>query len=346
MAVRRKKGKRKAAPKRRSVNGGVDVDAMKKRYEDMKKRNRSGGGMWSFWKPDVGDTRFRLLPPETPGGTDFFLEVTRHFIKTPDGKSHAIACNAIHAEDDCYFCEMVEQLKEAGDKNDAREMRAQTRCIAPIVLRQENGEDETALWTFTVTTMGKITSYMFDAEYEGLTDPDEGFDLILSRTGKGRNDTRYDIRASRNRSSIGDESVIENRPSLDEMLEAMTYDYEEQRLIYEEGVWPEGRGPNREDSDDRPKRTSSRRRDEDDEDDEVDEKPFELECFGEYDRTDAECRSCPDRKDCRAETEDEDEDDDEEEEAPRRRSSRRSGKKPSSKKSANKTSGSLRRRRR
>lgn len=158
----------------------------------------SNGG--DFIKPKVGTNVYRVLPPIN--GRSPFVLVHRHFVKLPGLARPAVFnCPRLMAKRDCAVCRTEQRLKSTGiaaDMEMAKQLYAQLNIYLNVIDRaaEELGPQKLQI---TKTVHKALVDIKSDTRKGGdFTNPDEdGFDIIVERTGTGQQDTRYAVAASR-----------------------------------------------------------------------------------------------------------------------------------------------------
>ncbi len=270
-------------PKRR----GVNVDREREKLDEI----RRGGTR--FWTPKEGASLIRILPPYT--GEDWYKEAWFHFGVGVDRKP--IACARRLQDEACYICEQVDELRKSEDPRDVElsTQIASRRRVFYNIIDLDDVESGVQVFSSGVTIFKELLMYVADPDWGDITDPDEGYDIIIDREGTGI-DTKYTVRAKKNPTALIDPALLEDLRDLDEMVEILPY--EQVKAIYEgeEFVKEE----KKEEPVKRTKKDSTpmeiEKVEAEEEGEEIEEKP----CFAkEYNELDPVCLSCEDRGDCR-----------------------------------------------
>ncbi len=193
-----------------------------------------GGSSVSYVKLKVGRNVLRVLPPMI-GSASPFHRVYQHYIKDAADKLIVFECpNRGKPADDkrpCPACDEAERLDSTGnplDKERARGMWASRRVYANVIDRADADKG------VQVLVMGKtiyegLLALGRDPEAGGdFTCPEEGFDVIITRTGTGM-DTRYKVTASRSNSPLSEdedeaEDWLDDMHELPEVVRGLTYE--------------------------------------------------------------------------------------------------------------------------
>lgn len=164
----------------------------------------TGGGR-GFWSPKEGRSVIRILP-EVHEMEFFFQTVGRHNLP-PAGKEW-VYCPEFTSEGElpCPICDLIKDLYRAGDKGSkmlAEELGLRKMYWMNVI----NREDESSgpmIYTPGVTVFDQVCSFIHDPEYGDVTDIDEGFDIIIERSGTGLS-TKYQVKAKRMTSPLADD---------------------------------------------------------------------------------------------------------------------------------------------
>ncbi len=154
-----------------------------------------------LWKPDPGVHYVRVLPGVGDMGENFFSGFALHW-----GFGDPILCPRRMFNMPCVFCQYGNQLPE----NEGKKFWASWSAYMNILLVDEDGDPipdaegdaQVKVWRVGRETLGKIfnaierespsTDSLID-----ITDPKQGVDLRIKRTGKTAEDTDWDIALAR-----------------------------------------------------------------------------------------------------------------------------------------------------
>jgi hypothetical protein len=139
----------------------------------------------------------------------FFQEVGRHNFPGKDNKYTYCPKFTSAGKLDCPVCELVDELYKAGDKASkelAKSLRTRRMYWMNIIVRDKNGDQGPFIYTPGVMVFGDISNIINDPDYGDVTDPDNGFDISIDRTGTGQTDTDYDVRSRRNPSPLSEDA--------------------------------------------------------------------------------------------------------------------------------------------
>ena len=166
------------------------------------------GGSKGFWSPQTGMNTVRILP-ETGDMGFFFQEVGRHYL--PGKKMSYCPDFTSDGELDCPVCELVSDLYGIGDtasRKLAGEIRVRKMYWMNIVVREGDKTMGPFIYTPGVTVFSTVASLINDPDYGDITDPYEGTDLTIERSGTGLN-TEYQVVPKRKVTPVaeGDEEI-------------------------------------------------------------------------------------------------------------------------------------------
>jgi hypothetical protein len=209
--------------------GSYEMDAA----EDEKKvLDQEGGG--DFAKIVPGRNVFRILPPMLGERTPFVV-VYQHYINVPGAKGPVVfVCPRLTAKQRCPACEKADKLRRSGNPADmdyAYQMNARRRVFCNVINRKEP-ERGVQVLGFGKSIHEQLNALRRDPDAGGdFTHPETGFDVVIERTGSGKNDTEYQVFAARRSSALGDLSLLEQRvdltrysavKSVDEIMELLS----------------------------------------------------------------------------------------------------------------------------
>ena len=178
-----------------------EKDAVKKRA------NQSGGLFDSLFKsqfavftPKEGDYRLRMLPPTWNDAQHFGLDIYVHYSIGSDNQSYL--CLDKMLGEKCPVCEQRKVAERGGDPDYAKSLTATKRVLVWCVDRS-NEEGGPQLWSMAWTIDRDLANLSIDkasGELLLIDDPEEGYDIEFTRTGKGLK-TKYSGTAVARRSS-------------------------------------------------------------------------------------------------------------------------------------------------
>lgn len=217
---------------------------------------RSSGSGVVFVKE--GTLRVRILP--VGDDVDWALEMTHFYL----GKTVKGVFSAVSIGDECPVHEKYLELKEGSDddKDLAKSFTPRTKYLIPcLVYEDERGKkidkDKSGkLVMLTPGIYGEIIDFFVDPDLGDFTDPKEGYDLKIKRTGTTMTNTEYSVTAMRPSPLPKEWNKIVD---LEKMAKTVTLPYEdaEDKLA---DFLAEGPDLDDDDDDDKPPKRSKKRK--------------------------------------------------------------------------------------
>ncbi len=209
--------------------------SLKEKLKNKKDELKSRGGVGNIVFIKDGDTRrIRIL---NMGEENEFIKEVQQFYLGNDIKG--VISPASFGEP-CAIMEGYEELKNSSDSADvelAGKFPPRNKYLAFCAFykdKQGKELDEELSPRFILLTSGLYQSiidyYLDEDEWGDMTDPDNGYDLKVSRSGKGKMDTEYSVTTCKNTPApkIYRKKVFD----LDEEVRKIIPSYEEtQRLL-------------------------------------------------------------------------------------------------------------------
>lgn len=176
--------------------------------EEQKQLDEEGG---PFMKIKVGRNVIRIPPPIGDMRSPFVV-AHQHFINIPGAESAvSFVCPRLAKVGPCPACAKAEELVRSGNPQDAeygRQLQPRRRVFCNVLNRKEPDKGMQIL-AFGKMIHEQLVALRRDPDAGGdFTDPDRGFDLVIERTGTGRDDTKYKVFAARKSSPFGDPDLI------------------------------------------------------------------------------------------------------------------------------------------
>lgn len=159
------------------------------------KLERQGGERIPFDKLANGKNVRRILWPK--GDRDLcYSEGYIHFGLGEDGKTSMVCRKTRDSKARCPICEFIDQLQMSKDKNDkklAEAIKPRKRVYMNVIDRDSDSDkDELKVLPVGLTIQKAIVAILCDPDYGDITDPIEGRDVTIKRTGQGLN-TEYTV---------------------------------------------------------------------------------------------------------------------------------------------------------
>lgn len=240
----------KEKKKKLSSTGKTAKEKMLERKKQLEKRGNGGGLVF----PKEGTTRLRIKSPGED--EELGLEIITFFL----GKDIGGVISPATFDEPCPIMEKYQELKSSNDDDDkevAKKLVPKKRyVIAGIGYKDEKGKeiDPDLIDRGYQVTSGVyqdiIDLYLDEDEWGDMTDDLEGYDIKITRSGKGITDTKYTVSPCQKkkldkkyRGTVDLENIVRNH--------ILSYDEIEEKLkqfLNESGD---------EDEDDRPKKKKS-----------------------------------------------------------------------------------------
>lgn len=182
--------------------------------EDAESDEKELASAKKFWKPEEGTNTVRLLPPKI--GQKMFMKVWQHFVELP-GKKFSVNCPRMMLNKSCPICSKADELKATGlaaDRDAAYSLFARQRIFANVIDR--DAEDKgPQTWGFGKKIYEQLINLRKNPKIGGdFANPEKGYDLIVERKGKTKNDTEYAVHCAREANALGDFQWIEDQADL------------------------------------------------------------------------------------------------------------------------------------
>lgn len=155
----------------------------------------------------VGRTPLRFMPPKDRTAKSPFHVFWEHFIKLP-GYSRAVVfvCPQIAKGKPCPACVKSAALARSGNPHDMEQGKfvwAAKFKVAANVIARPMAERGPLIFKFGKGIYDDLRSLRKNEDTGGnYTHPETGFDIVIERTGEGR-DTGYEVHAARRQSPLG-----------------------------------------------------------------------------------------------------------------------------------------------
>lgn len=205
---------------------GVNIEALRKKMEEVKERQSRGGGNVNFWSPKAGRNVIRILPAKE--GQEFYAEAKVRYNVGPNKKMVTVPLDS--SKENCPIHEFVDALFKSGDKDDeklAKRMKASNRYYFNVIDRslEEGDENYGKVMVFGcgTTIFTDILGIIVDPDYGDITDPELGYDIIITKSGTGL-DTEYKTNARPKQTPIGVDNWKENLSDLAKLATPKSYE--------------------------------------------------------------------------------------------------------------------------
>ncbi len=172
---------------------------LKEKKEELKKK---GQRSIIFRQKDEGTLRVRILPVE---GENEFVQEAMQFWMGKDGGS---VLSPETFGEPCAIYEKFQELKDSSDEADmeiAKKLTPRNKYLMPVLVYEDqkgkkvDTQNTGKLMQITNGLYQEIIDlYLDEDEWGDMTDPIKGYDLKITREGKGKNDTNYTVQPCKN----------------------------------------------------------------------------------------------------------------------------------------------------
>lgn len=207
--------------------------SLKERLKE-KRENLKKAGPGKFFTVKEGVTRIRILPVGRE--KDWGMEVIYFFMGVKDDMG--VISPATFSEK-CAIMEAHVELTESKkekEREQAKKFRPQRKFLIPVIrYKDERGEeiDHEAGVKLMLISQGvyqEMLDLWLDPDNGDFTDPKEGYDLKIKRSGKGKNDTEYKVMAGKPRKL---DKKYRNEVDLEKMVRDIVPSYKATKSIIE-----------------------------------------------------------------------------------------------------------------
>lgn len=206
--------------------------SLKQRLADQKKEIASKGkGGFILRQKEEGTIRLRILP--TGEDNDFCAEITSFYLGNDKELGEVLSPSTIG--EPCALMEAYNELKSSGNEDDielAKKMIPRQKYVIPVITykdakgREVDTENSNRLFQIAGSVYNQIIDLFLDEdEWGDMTDPKKGYDLKITRTGKGKFDTNYTVSACKN-TPLPNE-YMKTVVNLEDMVKSKLATYEE-----------------------------------------------------------------------------------------------------------------------
>lgn len=181
---------------------GIDLNALRKKHEELMGKNKGGSSsddfIKKFYQVKDGSNTIRILPSKIED-KEFYAETKIHRIPMENGQVKNVHCRKIHNES-CPLCDLYYSLWKTGKKEDealARLIKPRSRYYMNILDRETN---EVKILSIGMILFQKIVGAMIDSDFGDITDLEKGHDFKIVKHMEGQW-PRYDQSQPRPKSS-------------------------------------------------------------------------------------------------------------------------------------------------
>lgn len=212
----------KSKKKKLSTEGKSAREKMMDRKKDLEKRGNGGG----FIFPKKGTTRIRI---KSPGDDEELgIEIIQFYL----GKDQGSVISPETFGEPCPFLEKYHELKESDDDDDkelAKRLVPKRKYVLGCILyKDEKGKEvestDKAIMIARSAYQDIIELYLDEDEWGDMTDPKEGYDVKILRTGEGQMDTSYSVSPCQKKPL---DKKLQGKVDLEKIIRSQMADYEE-----------------------------------------------------------------------------------------------------------------------
>lgn len=195
---------------------------LRDKLEKKAKKLKEGGGL-GFITFKEGSTRIRILsagPDE-----DFAIEATGFYL----GQNIGGIISPVTFGDPCAIHEAYTELKAQGDDDDAallKQLTPRKSYYVAVLKMDDKGktvEEGPKLAKIAKGVYESLIDLMLDEDQGDFTDPKNGYDVKIKRTGSGLTDTEYTVIPAKPSKVEKQYAKVVN---LEEMLKGIAADYD------------------------------------------------------------------------------------------------------------------------
>lgn len=215
--------------KKLSTGGKTTREKMLERKKQLESKGKGGGIVF----PKEGTLRLRIKSPGED--EELGIEIIQFYL----GPDMGGVISPATFDEPCPFMEKYKELKESDDEDDkelAKRLVPKRRyIIGGIGYKDDKGKEidpdmiDRAVLIPSSVYQDIIDLYLDEDEWGDMTDDVEGYDIKITRSGKGKNDTKYTVSPCQKKSldkkyrgTIDLESIVKNAiPSYEELEEKL-----------------------------------------------------------------------------------------------------------------------------
>ena len=273
-----------------------------------------------FYRTKQGANLLRILPPGWPNAKHYGLTVMIHRGVGPDDRQYlCLRENPTSPYKRCPICEELYNLGAKATQEDKNQLRPKSN-LAYYVIDRDNENDGVQVWVASPTIDSEIAAQSVNRRSKSVIDivhPEDGYDIEFTRSGTGRNNTRYrGFQIMRESSPLAESAKRMDEwlnVAFDKPLPSLLQFYSPERIeevfygqAKEDAGSTEPRRRSRDDDDERPSRLARRGGGDEEEEDQpsrsrrgeedADEQPAQRSRRGARDDSDAETEERPSRR--------------------------------------------------
>jgi hypothetical protein len=172
-------------------------------------------------KMKVGKNVVRILPPKEGRDTPFEM-MWMHFVDVQD-RTEVFPCPRRMAKRPCPVCAKAEEMRSSGDEalyEKAKSLFAKRQWYANAIDRRNPAEGVSLVgWGKEIMEQVNAVRRNLVEDNVDFTDPYDGIDLVVERTGTTRDDTEYTVTTRGLKTTPLGESDEQMQEWIDKMLD-------------------------------------------------------------------------------------------------------------------------------
>lgn len=195
----------------------IDLNSIKKKLEELRKKKGSDVN-WLNLKE--GDNQIRVIAhPDRP----WYVETGYHYIVDADNERKSIVCRklSLGEDSDCFVCDLVSKLRK-GDTTERELAKSIARRYRVFLNVIDRADGQIKVFGTGITVFEQILSLIADSDWGDMTDPKNGYDIVIRKSGSGFN-TEYSVRAKPKRTPYGVDIDWESVTDLESIVKVPTY---------------------------------------------------------------------------------------------------------------------------
>lgn len=209
-------------------------DRARARAKDMKST--------AWLKLMEGETIFRVLPtPESKKGAmdGMWIEYGLHRDVGPTKTAVRCGKDAVTGEGECWLCDVqIPKLIEKRQTTRAALLEAKKQTlfqVAKVIVRDDDTLrfDGPLFFTPSKTVAADLLTTIIGNKRHDFTDPKKGRNITISRTGTGRNDTRYGSLVVDSEESTVPADILKKLKPFTDLQEIPKYSEAKQKAAYQ-----------------------------------------------------------------------------------------------------------------
>lgn len=215
--------------------GGSRFQYRERDASSARKRAESSGKDFDRYLQDVadayavndGDNVVRLLPPTWDDAEHYGHDIYVHYEIGPD-KGTYLCLNKMKGEK-CPICEERKRAQNEGDEEYAKKLEPKKRVLVYVIDRNKEKEG-IKVWAMPWTLDRDIVKVSVDkrtGEVLPIDHPDDGYDVMFERTGKGPRTEYVGVSIDRKSSPLDDDKALDfaQEHPLPTLLKFYSYDH-------------------------------------------------------------------------------------------------------------------------